>query len=263
MKRMREGNWPNTTGGDDIIPLEWCLKRRMNNVVEDICDVSFLDYPGEFIRCAFSEGRPNSDEESTEFCEIDVIRRYVESSDVLLVLVNLSDVINAVNEAAFQMLDLSLKIIERAKACYPAKKRIALVFTKFDVYRAYVERAGGLRSFYIDKLDHISNIYPNLDLLAVSAVNRTMVNAGGEEVPANDFGSDGLDTILDWIVSSPQPPNVDSDDEQEPITTIPCRDISLVKCGEIPAQIFSGKPVRPEGNNAMGGGISRAGWDLV
>lgn len=244
IRRMREGNWPNATGGDDIISLEWRLKRRMNNAVEDVCDVSFLDYPGESIRCAFSEGRPNSEDESTEFCEIDVIRKYVESSDVLLVLINLKDVINAVNEAAFQMLDLSLKIIERAKACYPAKKRIALVFTKFDVYRAHVENAGGLRSFYLNALTHISNIYPNLDLLAVSAVNRTIVNAEGEEVPAQDFESDGLDTILDWIVSSPQPSNIDLDDE--PTSIGHYRDISSVKCDAIPVQMFSGTSVRPE-----------------
>ena len=92
IKRMRKGEWPAATAGDEMQGLDWTLRRRVPNSrgrPESICEVSFLDFAGEVYRTAFGIGA--GDQALAEQAE--ELKRYVREADDLIVLINLRDVI--------------------------------------------------------------------------------------------------------------------------------------------------------------------------
>ena len=201
MDRMRHGQWPNATGAETVTNLDWTLLQRKGGANESICSVSFLDYAGEIYRLAFGE---HTEEEREPYKEqIATLYDHVSSSDALLVLINLKDIVSGdLGQAKTrETLWISRNIFDYAAEKHPGI-RMALAFSQFDVYRAAIENAGGLEAAYRSYLSHIESLYPEMQLLSVSAVNRTEVNEDGFEVPARDFDSEGLDALLEWIVST-------------------------------------------------------------
>ena len=92
VERMRKGEWPSATAGDELEGLDWTLKRGVGGErrrPETVCEVSFLDFAGEVYRTAFGigEGDPSLAKQADE------LKRYVREADDLLVLINLRDVI--------------------------------------------------------------------------------------------------------------------------------------------------------------------------
>ena len=56
IERMRKGEWPSATAGDEMQGLDWTLKRRepgARKPAEKVCEVSFLDFAGEVYRAAY------------------------------------------------------------------------------------------------------------------------------------------------------------------------------------------------------------------
>ena len=199
--RMRHGEWPGATVSRSVRNLDWRLCRREGQSNEVICSVSFLDYAGEIYRLAFGE---HADEERKPVqAQIDALRRHIDTSDALLVLINLKDVISGDLSTARtrEMLWISRNIFDYASRS-KRKVRLALAFSQADVYRETLAAAGGLDGAYRRYLGFIESLYPDMRILAVSAVDRTVVRPDGLEVPAPDFGSSGLDGLLEWIVST-------------------------------------------------------------
>ena len=200
MDRMRHGEWPGATVSKSMTGLDWTLYRRDGLSNESLCSVSFLDFAGEIYRLAFGN---HSDEEREAFkTQVSALRQHIGQSDALLVMVNLKDVIDGDLSSAKtrETLWLSRNIVDFAlKDC--GIRHVALAFSQFDVYREIVETAGGLRGAYVKYLPHIECLYPSLDLLPLSAVDRTKVDVHGMEMPAADFMSNGLEMLMEWLVS--------------------------------------------------------------
>lgn len=201
MDRMRHGQWPNATGAETVTNLEWSLLQRKGTANESICSVSFLDYAGEIYRLAFGE---HTDEERKPFEEqIKTLHEHVSSSDALLVLINLKDIVSGdlAQAKTRETLWISRNIFDYAVEKHPGI-RMALAFSQFDVYRTEIAHVGGLQAAYKKYLSHIESLYPEMQLLSVSAVNQTTVNEDGFEIPAENFESEGLDNLLEWIIST-------------------------------------------------------------
>ena len=198
--RMRHGEWPGATVSRSVRSLDWQLCRRRGRKKTVVCSVSFLDYAGEIYRLAFGE---HADEERRPVqAQINTLLRHIDMSDSLLVLINLKDVINGdlSTERTREMLWVSRNILDYASRG-KRKVRLALAFSQADVYRETLAAAGGLDGAYRRYLGFIESLYPDMRLLAVSAVNRTVVRPDGLEVPAPDFESTELEGLLDWIVA--------------------------------------------------------------
>ena len=198
---LRKGKWPSANAHSSVNRLGWSILRNRGNVTSKVGNVTFLDYAGEVYRLAF--GEMYTEEERRPYAaQIEKLKAHVDESDVLLVLANLSDIINGdpLDPRVRQMVFQTGNIIKFAGASLHPK-RVALVFSQADKYREIVESVGGLRALCAKYLPLVASRFPNLPLLAVAAVNKTDVDAEGNEIPAPDFGTDGLDRLMEWIVS--------------------------------------------------------------
>lgn len=199
---LRRGKWPpSTTAAGGVIRLEWTLLRRRNDLSRKICELSFLDYGGEIYRYAF--GSYPAEKVGAYIDQINELKRHIRNSDALVVLVNLKDVIIGEGDASRsqEMKWISKSIIDFA-AGECGIRRIVLAFTQFETYRTIVESVGGLRGAYRRYLAHIEGPYPSLELVAVSAVDKTALDDEGHEIPAPDFSSSGLDALMEVIAVS-------------------------------------------------------------
>ena len=202
IERMRKGEWPSATAGDEMQGLDWTLERKepgARRSPEKICEVSFLDFAGEVYRTAFGigAGDPSLAEQAEE------LKRYVSEADELIVLINLRDVIvhgirdRHVQEAMWitnAILDAALS--EQAGHKAP---RAAIVLSQADSYAETIKACDGAIGVLRKYLPHVANRYDWLDVFAASAVDKTNLDDNGNAVPAEGFTSKGLLPIMTWI----------------------------------------------------------------
>ena len=202
IERMRKGEWPAATAGDETQGLDWTLKW---NVPEEggrpksVCEVSFLDFAGEVYRMAFGIGMGDMSlaERANE------LKRYVSEADDLIVLINLRDVIaHGVRDKRVQeAMWITKSILDTALSEDSGYKvpRTAIVLSQADSYADTIKDCGDAKGVLKKYLPHVANDYGWLDVFAVSAVDRTKLNDDGKVVPAEDFTAKGLLPIMQWI----------------------------------------------------------------
>ena len=203
--RMRRGEWPSATAGDEMKGLDWTLKRRLQGErqrPEVVCEVSFLDFAGEVYRTAFGIGTGDG-----AFAEqAEELKRYVREADDLIVLINLRDVIvNGIEEPRVQEAAWITKaILDAALTEEPGHSvpRAAIVLSQADSYADTIGSCGGVAGVLKKYLPYVSNDYGWLDVLAASAVDKTILDADGNVVPSPDFTASGLQPIIRWILGN-------------------------------------------------------------
>ena len=213
IERMRKGEWPSATAGDEMQGLDWTLRRRKpgsRGRPDDICEVSFLDFAGEVYRTAFGIGA--GDVSLAEQAE--ELKRYVSEADDLIVLINLRDVIvhgirdKRVQEAMW----ITNAILDAALAEDAGRKapHAAIVLSQADSYTDTIEACGGAAGVLQKYLPHVANNYGWLDIFSVQAVDKTAMDDDGNIVPARDFSTEGLRPIMGWVLE-----NIVDDEEEE------------------------------------------------
>lgn len=205
MTALRKGKWPTATAGDVLQNLEWDLRRRSSRMGPPmhICDISFMDFAGEVYRAAF--GRSEDRRNSTYAKEVATLKSYIRSADKLIVLINLSDVINnglsdpRVEEAMW----ITNAILDYALPAQPQEwhnSNACIVLSQADNYRDIIEREKGPVGVLRRYLPDVANSYDWLKIFAASAVDTTDLDDDGNRVPAPGFHSAGLRPIMDWIL---------------------------------------------------------------
>ena len=202
ISRMRKGKWPMATPEDVLQGLDWTLRQRRGDGQRpvDVCEVSCLDFAGEVYRYAFvRQGAvPTSLED-----EVASLKSYVRSADDLIVLINLRDIIvmgeydSRVQEAMW----ITNAILSYALDGQDGRKvpRAAIVLSQADSYADTIRSCGGAKGVLSRYLPHVANNYDWLDILAVSAVDKTVLDDNGNMVPAPNFQPTPLRAIMDWI----------------------------------------------------------------
>ncbi len=212
MGKLREGKWPLATESI-VLELEWMLMRQRKPYAaqEELGLLSFLDFGGEIYRFAFGDKAQDELDalEGQRKSAVERLRTHVENADALIVLVNLSDIINGkVNdERTIEMNWLSQAILsfayEKSK-----KKNVALVFTQADTYAETIAQCGGPRGTLAKYLRVVNSNYGNkLTLFEVAAVDKTVPSRDGLGIPmpAPNFKPKGLEDLLGWIVKGVEP----------------------------------------------------------
>ena len=209
IERMRKGEWPPATAGDEIQGLDWTLKRREPGVrkpAEKICEVSFLDFAGEVYRAAYgiSSGSDMSLKEQAE-----ELKKYVCGADELIVLINLRDVItNGLRDKRVQeAMWITKSILDTALGDDAGEKapRAAIVLSQADSYAETIKSCGGALGVLEKYLPHVANDYGWLDVFASNAVDKTELDDDGNVVPAPDFTTQGLLPIMKWVRGGEMP----------------------------------------------------------
>ena len=203
IERMRKGEWPTATAGDEMQGLDWTLKCKRPGVrgrPEIVCEVSFLDFAGEVYRAAYGisgGGDPTLKE------QVDALKQYVLGADDLIVLINLRDVIrNGIGDRRVQEAMWITKSILDTALSDDADKgapRAAIVLSQADSYASTIDACGGALGVLQKYLPHVANDYDWIDIFAVSAVDRTELDDNGTVVPAADFTAKGLLPIMQWL----------------------------------------------------------------
>ena len=209
MGQMQDGKWPIATGKAITDNLRWTLTRKVADGKDDrIAELSFLDFGGEIYRLAFGGGEHDEPDKDTKKA-IAQLRSHVKKAEVLIVLVNLSDIINGRRneERTIEMNWLSQAILsfayDKAK-----KSSVALVFTQADTYAEIItdciKDCGNLRGVLTRYMPTVDTSYgKRLALFSVAAVNRTVfVSDGSFLVPSPDFKPQGLEKLVSWVVDS-------------------------------------------------------------
>ena len=205
MGQMQDGKWPMATGKDITDNLRWTLTKKIADGDDDkIAELSFLDFGGEIYRLAFGGGVHEEPDEDTRNA-IEQLRSHVEEAEVLIVLVNLSDIINGKRdeERTIEMNWLSQAILSFAYD-EANKSSVALVFTQADSYAETIADCGGLRGVLTRYMPTVDTSYgKRLALFSVAAVNKTIPapDGSGFQVPSPDFKPQGLENLVSWVVN--------------------------------------------------------------
>ena len=201
--RMRRGEWPMATADDVMQGLDWTLRQRRGDHERprDVCEVSCLDFAGEVYRAAFGIRQSAPPHLGDEVLKL---KDYIRAADGVIVLINLRDVIvrgehePRVQEAMWITNGiLSFALEERSGRKAP---RAAIVLSQADSYADTIKACGGPKGVLAKYLPHVANNYYWLDIMAVSAVDKTVLDDNGNVVPAPDFQPTQLRMIMDWIL---------------------------------------------------------------
>lgn len=201
--RMRRGEWPMATADDVMQGLDWTLRQRRGDHERprDVCEVSCLDFAGEVYRAAFGIRQSVPPHLGDEVLKL---KDYIRAADGVIVLINLRDVIvrgehePRVQEAMWITNGiLSFALEERSGRKAP---RAAIVLSQADSYADTIKACGGPKGVLAKYLPHVANNYYWLDIMAVSAVDKTVLDDNGNVVPAPDFQPTQLRMIMDWIL---------------------------------------------------------------
>lgn len=201
---MRSGQWPQATVDDVLQGLDWELrKQNKGGRPNKICEVSFLDFAGEVYRAAF--GKKSRQRNLAE--EVKALKEHIREADKLLVLINLSDVINhGVSDARVaESMWITSAILDFALPDEPGDggrdhSDTCIVLSQADNYSATIKECGGALGALRKYLPHVAADYDWLEIFPACAVDKTVLSDEGDVVPAGDYTPSGLRPIMEWIV---------------------------------------------------------------
>ena len=202
--RMRKGTWPTATAEDVMQGLDWTLRQRQGSGRRpaDVCEVSCLDFAGEVYRRAFGIRQGQMPPNVVD--EVSSLKNYIRDADDLIVLINLRDIIvQGVHEPRVQeAMWITNEILSYALDVQDGRKtpRAAIVLSQADSYAETIRSCGGAKGVLARYLPHVANNYDWLDILALSAVDKTTLDDNGNVVPAPDFRSTQLRQLMDWVL---------------------------------------------------------------
>lgn len=200
-----QGEWPPATPPGALRGFIWRLHRRASSVhgepapaSEILVDLTMADFAGEVFRKAFGRGDTTSEEAAQ-------LMAFVHQTDGIVCLVNLRDIIDEQDVERKSETEWAIKnLIDHA-----AKRLhipVLLAFTQADRYEALLEGRDAREVVHV-YMPQVAGAHPDVPVLFVSAVDRTILAAGDDglmsEKPAKNFGSRGISELLAWISSVP------------------------------------------------------------
>jgi len=186
-----EREWPEATSVSSLKAMRWTL-RLGGEVLEEI---EMLDYPGELYRIAF--GERTKEEADAHRTELNEFLEHLTEADTLIVLLNIADTMNlGANPRHAETVWITRGIFDLAKNKLPNIKRKSLVFSQADRFQTMLEVQGGAQGVYAKQLPMMKKLYPDLNVIAVSAVSAT----DGEGRPKAGYSADGCRELMREIL---------------------------------------------------------------
>ena len=194
-KQLISGEFPPPTPPGELLKMHWHLhnKPKLGN---DFFDLHAIDVAGESYREVCCDN-------NTETAGAKNLKKYIEESDIILILVNLKEIINdRYSDDSLENQWGASKCVKFIEKHNPSAK-IAILLSQKDSYQeiiaAYNHNLQKMLKNVIPDLARTIHLH-NLPVFAISAVNHTKDDENGFNVPAPDFKSEGFKEVLDWIV---------------------------------------------------------------
>lgn len=189
--KMRvEHQWPEATAIESMKYMKWTVRIG----AEVLTELEMLDYPGELYRMAFGDRKETEIESAKN--QIHEFLEHLVTADFLIVLLNLKDAMDiGANARNNETVWLTRGIFDYAKQLSNITNRL-LVFTQADRYHELLEEEGGPKSVQEKYLPMLSILHPDLECIAISAVDAPESNAPGAQPTADG----GLQELMVRIV---------------------------------------------------------------
>ncbi len=182
-----EHKWPPPTVPGKLSKLNFNL-HYSGTAVELIA----LDYSGETYRQVLGRGEVEQPYQKE-------LAEHVNSSDIILLLLNLKDVINHdSSERGMENFWLPKATLDYMKNRFPYKL-VILVLTQIDRYLEFLKENGTWQNVLMKYIPHVAAAYPNLQILPVSAVNNIDVDDEGHTTPSAQFQQEGIEELVNEI----------------------------------------------------------------
>lgn len=247
---LNNGQWPPSTPAGELIHLQWELLTEKNTA-----SVRFTDCAGQDIRSLFSQERFDSSDLSPE---LQNLYRYFQNANIILFLVNMEDILGCSSETSTDNvlnLDQMISVLTQGVS-FP--RRCAVVLSQYDKYKPEVDQMynGDVLEYLRKNLPLLHGQYilkKSFEIIPVAAVEQTQTiieDGQAKLVPAPDFTSYNLQTLIAWIAN-----NVDELTPLLPAPLIPAQPTPPYYPQRVPAPYFPGgqPPVPPRKNSCCSG----------
>jgi GTPase SAR1 family protein len=186
---MRDGHWPDATGGKDYIDVEVTFARRKFRM-------TLLDYPGETFSKAFVMGQ--TDAEDTR----DLVEHIDRAAGVIL-LIDPQNAVESRDQAKRADDDFGMQQVLHRIRSFPSGENVpvAIVLTKTDLRKALVQSLGGLENFARTYLSNLLRPAGKVSkLFRCVAVWSRASSRTGKAVPDLDREPVNLVEPLVWVL---------------------------------------------------------------
>ena len=200
---LRDGDWPPSTPMGHCEELAWQIDIPPNHTK---CEIRLVDCAGQDLRRLFGQ-----DGDISILPEhLRGLYDYCRTADIVICLVNLKDVVG--HDDSMTGIDNQAVIksaLDHVTSDPTRSRRLCLLFTQADRYRAYVVQHGswtGVAKAYLPYVYAPFLQDGQVIVDAVAAVDKTELanDDTARRVPAPWFGSDGLHALGVWIVAESQ-----------------------------------------------------------
>jgi len=198
LQRLKNGLWPESTPQSEFIELKWTLSSPGGAKSE----ISVCDLAGHDIRRLYAGDEPKISDESSK-----TIYDSIESANIILLIVNLKDFITADDSLRIEN---TTNLLSMLKHFFSKKKTVALLFSQWHEYEAWVNGKGGLDKVletYLPSVQNACSLHgENVNYFMISAVVQTVrsVDDHGNTtiLPAPNFSSSGFLKLNQWLTGN-------------------------------------------------------------
>ena len=196
---LGEKEWPESSPVGKLFELAWRLHCGGDSQVT--CDVRLADCAGQDLRRLFADD--DADRSERLPAHLERLAEYCQSADIVICLVNLRDFVGEADAA--RKIDNQAVIMSALRVlATDAARRLYLLFTQIDLYKAYREKYDGWPGVVKEFLPYVHGAHvarKRVMVGAVAAVDDTVPARDGapRRVPAPGFKSRGLEGLMDNI----------------------------------------------------------------
>lgn len=194
---LQSQKFPDTTLDDSFIELKW----RLNIGSNRSCEFRIVDVSGQDLYMIFKDDnclRPETLEESRA-----KVFDYCRYANIVLVLLNLGDFIGEGDKELALRNEAALMSAMNFIRSSETPKKVCLVITQAELYEHDAKAVGSWKNLLAKYTPFLYNAYFRTDeipFICVSAVSDT-TPSGRQRVPATNFRSRGLDTLISWLAN--------------------------------------------------------------
>ncbi len=201
-KMLNRGEWPPSTPAGEIVQLQWELSTENN-----VAAVRFADCAGQDVKTIFDQ---NTFSSLTLPKDLREVFEYLNRSNVILFLVNMEDILGQSDKQSLKNVLNVDQMIYVLNQPTNIPRKCAVVLSQYDKYKPEVDQkyGGDVLEYLRVNLPQLHGQYvrnKSFEIIPVAAVEQTQTvveNGTVKKVPAPEFTSYNLETLIRWIAAA-------------------------------------------------------------